>query len=102
MTRDPAKLEDAVALIDDYLGPDPVPAPPHISLAWKTVRAEVRRSRRTSSQAMPAVVGTAQRLAMIRDESKSVTSHAQRALDELGAVFGSPDGSSPSEPPPER
>ena len=89
---DPTKLDEAISILDEYLGPDPVPAPPHVAAAWKTVRGEARRGRRISATALPAVATIAQHVSAAKG-------HAAAALEAM-SVFGDSHGSSPSEIPP--
>jgi hypothetical protein len=81
VTTDPTKLDDALLIVDEYLGPDPVPAPPHVTQAWMTIRGELRRRRRQSSQTLQAVGPIAQHVALAKE-------HSQKALDAMSGVFG--------------
>lgn len=78
---DPTKLDDALLVLDEYLGPTPVPPPLNVTQAWKTVRGELRRRRRQSSQTLQAVGPIAQHVALAKE-------HSQKALDAMSGVFG--------------
>ena len=89
MTRE--ELDRAIGIVDRHMAE--VVAAAETQAVWRALRGELRRERRMSEQALPAVSTAAQHAVLARD-------HAARALEALGHMTraGTPDSVPP--PPP--